>query len=149
MKQLLIPIIALLLSVNTYSQRPDKEKVKALKIAHITEQLDLTAKEAQAFWPVYNANEAAQEKLRATSRLKKPESIDALTETEAKTHLEWIVAAELAQQQLEKKYYTELKEVLSAKKILKLMAADRSFRRKLIEAFKERHRGERSYRKKQ
>ncbi|WP_044398670.1 hypothetical protein [Lacinutrix sp. Hel_I_90] len=149
MKQLLIPIITLLISVNAYSQRPDKEKVKALKIAHITEQLDLTAKEAQAFWPVYNANEDAREKLRATSKFKRPESIDALTEAEAKTHLEGIVSLELAKQQLEKKYYTELKEILSAKKILKLMDADRSFRRKLIEEFKERHRGERSHRKKQ
>ncbi|WAC02057.1 hypothetical protein N7U66_20035 [Lacinutrix neustonica] len=71
------------------------------------------------------------------------ENIDALTETEAKAHLERLIASELARQQLDKKYYTALRDVLSAKKILKLMEADRSFRRKLIEEFKERHRGER------
>lgn len=148
MKQLLIPMIGLLLSINAYSQRIDKEKVKALKIAHITEQLDLTAQEAQAFWPVYNANEDAREKQRAASKFRRPEDIDALSEAEAQAHLEHIVAAELARQQLEKKYYTALRDVLSAKKLLKLMEAERSFRRKLIETFKERHRGERPERRK-
>ena len=52
------------MSINSFAQKHDKEKIKALKVAHITEQLDLTAKEAQAFWPVYNANEEAHYKLR-------------------------------------------------------------------------------------
>ncbi|WAC02058.1 hypothetical protein N7U66_20040 [Lacinutrix neustonica] len=72
MKQILLPMIGLLLSINAYSQRIDKEKVKVLKIAHITEQLDLTAQEAQAFWPVYNANEDAREKQRAASKFRRP-----------------------------------------------------------------------------
>lgn len=143
MKQLLIPIITLLLSTSVFSQRPSKEKVKALKIAHITEQLDLTSKEAQAFWPIYNTHEEAREKLITASKLNKPESIDALTEAEAKRHLERIVAKEVAKRQLENKYYSELKDVLSSKKILKLIEADRSFRRKLIKEFKNRHRGDR------
>ena len=70
-KKILIPVFALLLSVNLYAQKPNKEKVKALKVAHITEQLDLTAKEAQAFWPVYNTNEEANDKLRDNSGLKR------------------------------------------------------------------------------
>ena len=34
--------------------RRTKEKIKALKVAHITNELDLTSKEAQQFWPIYN-----------------------------------------------------------------------------------------------
>lgn len=38
-------------------QIPDEkqqEKIEALKVAFITKELDLTADEAQKFWPVYN-----------------------------------------------------------------------------------------------
>jgi hypothetical protein len=144
MKNILIPFLALLLSVNAYAQKPDKEKVKALKIAHITEQLDLTAKEAQVFWPIYNANDEASDKLREDSGLKRLENIDDISETEAKAHLDKIVKMELSRQKLQKEYYSKLSTVLSSKKILKLMNAEHSFRRKMIKEFKERHRGEKS-----
>lgn len=143
-KKTLIPVFALLLSVNLYAQKPNKEKVKALKVAHITEQLDLTAKEAQAFWPVYNANEEANNKLRDNSGLKRLENFDNVTEAEAKAHLDKIVTMELSRQQLQKEYFTKLSDILSSKKILKLMYAEKTFRRKMIQEFKERHCGEKS-----
>jgi len=143
-KKTLIPVFALLLSVNLYAQKPNKEKVKALKVAHITEQLDLTAKEAQAFWPVYNANEEANNKLRDNCGLKRLENFDNVTEAEAKAHLDKIVTMELSRQQLQKEYFTKLSDILSSKKILKLMYAEKTFRRKMIQEFKERHRGEKS-----
>ena len=34
-----------------------KERIKAQKVAFITERLDLSSKEAQQFWPIYNAFE--------------------------------------------------------------------------------------------
>ena len=143
-KKILIPVFALLLSVNLYAQKPNKEKVKALKVAHITEQLDLTAKEAQVFWPVYNAHEEASNKLKENSGIKRLENIDAISEAEAKAYLDKIVDMELSRQQLQKEYFTKLKTILSSKKILKLMDSERSFRRKMINEFKERHHGEKS-----
>jgi len=148
MKKLLIPFVALLLSINVYSQRPNKEKVKALKIAHITEQLDLTEKEAQAFWPIYNANEESREKLRESSGLERPKNIENLSEAEARKHLEAMAKMESNRHELQQKYFSKLVGVISAKKTLKLIQAERSFRRKLIEEFKVRHRGERPQRRK-
>ena len=144
LKTLLILVFALLLSVYSFAQKPDKEKVKALKVAHITEQLDLSTKEAQAFWPIYNANEEANSKLRENSGLKRLENIDTISETEAKVHLDKIVEMERYRQKLQKEYYTKLSTTLSSKKILKLMNAERTFRRKMIKEFKERHRGDKS-----
>ena len=40
---------------NDFNQKA--EKVQALKIAFITQKLDLTSDEAQRFWPVYNRYE--------------------------------------------------------------------------------------------
>ncbi|WP_299887610.1 hypothetical protein [uncultured Lacinutrix sp.] len=137
MKKLLIPFIVLFISANTFAQRLNKDKVKALKIAHITEELNLTEKEAQAFWPIYNANEEARIKLKENSGLKRTKSIDDLTEDEAKSHLEGIIKMEYKKQELYHSYLFKLSKILSAKKILKLMKADRSFRQKMIKEFKD------------
>ena len=148
MKTILIPFFALLLSINSLAQKPDKEKIKALKVAHITEQLDLTAKEAQAFWPVYNANQEVHYKLRHNKvrnrleELSSPESETKITETEAKELLEKISKIEDDNYQTEKEYYQKLSSILSSTKILKLKFAEYSFRSKMIKEFKSRHKGE-------
>ena len=134
--------LQLLISLSTFAQRPNKDKIKALKIAHITEQLDLTEKEAQAFWPIYNANEEARQKLREASRGDKRIKLDGLTEAQAKEHLEARFKMDEERFKLQKEYYTKLLNILSAKKIIKLFEADHSFRRKMIDQFKQRHRGE-------
>lgn len=41
------------------------ERLQSLRIAVITNALELTPEEAQAFWPVYNARDAALQKRRA------------------------------------------------------------------------------------
>ncbi len=52
---LMVPLLAVTLSFG--QNRPDKDKIKSLKIAFITERLDLSTKEAQTFWPIYNEYE--------------------------------------------------------------------------------------------
>ena len=46
----------LFLSLNVVAQK-NRERIKALKVSFITERLDLTEKEAQKFWAVYNEYE--------------------------------------------------------------------------------------------
>ena len=117
-----------------------REKIKALKIAHITEQMDLTQKEAQKFWPIYNANEAAEHKLREKSterrKEKKPEE---LSESEAKKLLLDMMNVEKEKQELQSRLVTDLLKFLPAKKIIALMRAERSFKRKMLQEFKSRH----------
>ena len=53
-------IILLLLLVSSFQislaqQGQHRERIKALKTAHITNELNLTSDEAEKFWPVYNA----------------------------------------------------------------------------------------------
>lgn len=58
-------ILILILSVSSFSivnaqkdgREQKTEKVQALKIAFITQKLELTSDEAQRFWPVYNRYE--------------------------------------------------------------------------------------------
>jgi len=37
------------------AQENHRERIRAYKTAHITQQMDLTVQEAEKFWPVYNA----------------------------------------------------------------------------------------------
>ena len=73
MTKKLIPILILFISVSAFAQRGEKmnERIKAQKIAFITEKLSLTSEEAQEFWPIYNEIEAKKETLRKKSSLKR------------------------------------------------------------------------------
>ncbi|MDX1278952.1 hypothetical protein [Oceanihabitans sediminis] len=142
MKTTYILLFSLLFSLNTFAQDHDKEKVRALKVAHITEQLELTAKEAQEFWPIYNANLEAYDKLYNKSKEARKAIPENVTETEAKEHLEIRLKLYEDKYKLQRDYYAKLSKVLSSKKILKLIEADRSFKHKMIEQFKQRHKGE-------
>ncbi|MGB1308148.1 MAG: hypothetical protein ACPG6B_04510 [Oceanihabitans sp.] len=140
MKTTYILILSLFVSISTFSQKLDKEKIKALKIAHLTEQLNLTEKEAEVFWPIYNKKEAKEQELREKSYNKKKENkIEGLTETEAKKLLLDMLAIEKQKQELETNFVNNLLNVISAKKTVILYQAERSFRRKMIEQYKLRH----------
>jgi Spy/CpxP family protein refolding chaperone len=71
-------------------KKPREEKIKALKIAFITDELNLTSKEAQRFWPVYNKfNETLHqlervEKQHMRSNIKGAGGIENISEKEAK-----------------------------------------------------------------
>ena len=44
------------------------ERFKALKVAFITEKLDLSPKEAQGFWPIYNKYSNDSDEIRQKQR---------------------------------------------------------------------------------
>ena len=56
----LMLIVAIIINTNSYSQKGnkiDKNRVRSHKVAFITDQLNLSVKEAEVFWPIYNAHE--------------------------------------------------------------------------------------------
>ena len=139
-KTLKLLLLTLFVSVNVFAQRPDRDKIKALKIAHITEQLNLTEIEAQKFWPIYNANEAAEQNLRLKSSERRKENTPSdLTESEAKALLLDMVSIEQEKVELRSKMLKDLLEILPAKKIITLVQSEKSFKRKMLQEFKSRH----------
>jgi len=59
-------MLTLFICFNAYSQRDGKmhERIKAQKVAFITERLNLSPEEAQKFWPIYNSFENKANKIR-------------------------------------------------------------------------------------
>lgn len=102
---------------NTNSQK--SEKIKALKIAFLTQKLQLTSAEAQKFWPVYNQYQNEVRKIRINNR-----NGDVL---------------ESEQQLLDtrKKYKASFEKILGHQRLNDLYNAERDFRNVLIRKLKD------------
>ena len=77
MKKIFIILVALSFTLPLFSQDnrmgEHRDKIKALKVADITDKLNLSASEAEKFWPIYNAFENDQERLRSDTFKKRNE----------------------------------------------------------------------------
>ena len=138
MKKALI-LITLCFSTALFAQGKH-EKIKALKVAHITEQLDLTAKEAESFWPIYNASEEKMHTLRRTEKNEIMKKIDdefeSLTETEATALIEKSIEVKEKELQTYRALVKDLKGVIPPKKIILLRKAEEDFKRQLLERYR-------------
>lgn len=143
MKKIIILSALFLFTAISFGQdfKEKREKIKALKVAYITEQLELTTDEAQKFWPIYNANEEKQFELRhkkMRSIINKFENggLEKLSDKEATALIDQIETIEDELHASKKAYIKELKTVISAKKIIKLKKAEDEFNRKLMKQFR-------------
>ena len=86
MKTKLLPFIIFFLTISVFSQG-DKERIQALKVAHITNALELTQEEAIKFWPIYNKFDEENHKLKAQGKNHRGVDFETLTEKEAEALL--------------------------------------------------------------
>lgn len=130
-------VFLLLVSLGLSAQEGKQDKIDALRVAFITDELKLTSDEAQKFWPVYNEY---QDKLKAVRKdfLKAtPASFN--SDKEAQEYLD----AELLYKQREvglyKDYCERFKKVLPIKKVAQLRQAEEKFKKKLVELLREKN----------
>lgn len=118
-----------------------KENIAAMKIAFITQKLDLTPEEAQKFWPVYNQYSDKIQELRKKRRKDGKEAkqnLDELTDREIEQLIDQDLSNHQKELDLEKEYKVKFKSVLPMKKIAKLYAAEEQFKLVLLEKLKDR-----------
>jgi len=124
-------IILLLATTTTFAQpaQKKKEKIKALKIGFLTEQLDLTPAESEKFWPIYNHFQAAKKSLMSRPLKSKVENM-------SDAELNQLLQDQLDRQEqviaLRRKLIQDLKPVLPLKKIVMLEFAEKKFKRELL-----------------
>ena len=137
-----IYFLLFLATTTLVAQGSRHEKIKALKVAHITEQLDLTSEEAAVFWPIYNVAEEKMENLRKTERReimeKIRDGIESLSDAEANELIDKSVALKRKELEIYSVLVSELKGKLPPKKIILLRKVEDDFKRKLLERFKKR-----------
>ncbi len=140
----LITVLFLLCSVVFYSQEGKKEQIKALKIAHITKDLDLSSTEAEKFWPIYNTFDEKQFDLRMVKMRKirqelQSKSTETMSIQEATLLLNQIDALEEETYQNKKKFMLELRKIMSPVKILKLKQSEDDFNKTLLKHYRKRN----------
>lgn len=144
MKKILIVMI-LIVANFSFAQgfKEKKEKIKALKVAYITEKLDFTTDEAQKFWPIYNIFDEKQfeirhNKMKAIIKKIEEDGMENISEKEAQNLISQIENSEDELHNLKKKFMQDLQKVIPAKKIILLKKTEEEFNRKLLREFKER-----------
>jgi Na+-translocating ferredoxin:NAD+ oxidoreductase RNF subunit RnfB len=116
-KLLLIATLFLTVASAVLAQDDDDDKknpggrVEALKIAYLTQKLNLSTEEAQRFWPIYNKYAAEIRKVRVDGRLNKEPEIE--------------IEEKLLN--IRKKYNGEFTKALSAEKVNAFFKAEKDF----------------------
>ena len=121
MKKYLLLLFTLgsFLVLNAQKRGGGDDKVQALKIAFITQKLDLTSAEAQKFWPVYNDYDGEVKKLR------KNNNGDVIERDEKLLNIR-------------KKYKVQFEKIIGAERTNKLYIVEGEFRNVLIKQLKNR-----------
>ena len=140
MKWIMLTLLVLLSYTSSQAQRVDdrKERIKALKTAFITEELQLTSDQAQQFWPIYNELERELEALRKQRQSGSPETMnDAQTEAWVRQQLD-LEAQQIA---VKRQYVDKFSKVLNWQQIAKLLKVEHRFKQELLRRMRERRRG--------
>lgn len=126
-------------AVQLFAQRPQMdpkmiEVIKSKKVAFIAEQVGLSSKESEKFWPVYNQLEKERNALMDRKR-DMEESIDdksAKTEDYYRKLAIEIVAIHMKESRMMEEYNNKFLSILPAEKVVKLYGSERKFRSYLM-----------------
>jgi hypothetical protein len=117
-----------------------KENIESLKVAFITNKLDLTPEEAQQFWPVYNQYSDKLQELRKKRRLENKEAkhnFDELSDKEIEQAVDNEITFRQKELDLQKEYHSKFKSILPIKKVAKLYQAEEQFKKVLLDKLRD------------
>lgn len=132
MKNFLLLILLLFTALSTSQaqqhRRYDPERLEAARVAFITTRLDLTASQAQEFWPIFNEFTAHREAhFEEMSQLTRMEVESELTEEEAKQQIQTRFRLHRSFLEQEERFLTEAAAIIGYPKVIKLQSIQRDF----------------------
>ncbi len=145
---ILIMIIFGLGSIYVTGQNPNRERLNAYKVAFFTKRLNLTPREAEIFWPVYNEYQEAKNKIQleriGINRNFNMNELN-LSEKDMIEAGDRIVDLEVHEANLTRDFHTRVKEILPPVKIMRLYQAENLYRQQLLKELQERRDGRRDF----
>lgn len=140
MKRIVILVFCILAYSAMNAQKMGQQKVRAYKISFITNAIDLTPDEAEKFWPIYNKYstklQADRTQLeRNHKEMMRNGGIDELSEEKAQNHVATMIRLEEEVASTRTAMVNDLSNIISTKKILKLLKAERDFNRRMLQEF--------------
>lgn len=147
MKKFTIMFAFLLVAGTIFSQgkgelrKEQREKVERLKIAYITERLDLSSEEAQMFWPLYNDREKEIRSIKEGMKpdLKKLKNNEVISEAEFLEILSNGVEGKKKEAEAMESFLKNSLPILGLERTILLIDMDKEFRRKMKERLDERN----------
>ena len=115
------------------------EKIKAEKVSFFTSKLDLTPKEAQAFWPVYNEFEKKRFEIKMQIHefeRTSDEDFTKLTDSEIEKLTNNYLGSFEKEALLLKEYNKQFQKILPKKKILMMYRTENEFRSHMIREYR-------------
>ena len=124
---------------NNETRKEREERIQRQKIAFIATELNLTTKESQEFWPVYNEYEAELKALRKEKKRYRKElkNIDELSDERAYELTELLFETDTKENEIRLKYLGKFAEVLGKKKAARVFMAEEMFKRHLLREINE------------
>ena len=147
MKKVISVLCALVvLSMGAFAQGPQgprrggdngwRERVRAEKVAFLTEEIDLTESEAQVFWPIYNEIQKSQRDGFEAVKNAYDAMAKGVEEKKSSKEMEKLVKAYIDAKEkkegIETKYLNKLLKVLPAEKVARYYVAEEKFRHQQI-----------------
>lgn len=135
-------MLAIVLTYNFAFAQPVTEdqnqtdKIEALKVTFITNELDLTEEESEKFWPVYNQMSEDLQKARKEQRelnRKMRENFEVMSDEEVEKTTNLILDNEIKQAQLKKDYTQKIALIIGYRKATKLLSVEQRFKRELLQ----------------
>jgi hypothetical protein len=143
---LAILLVLLFITNNSFGQQMNREKIKTLKTAYITEALNLKPKEAEKFWPIYNmySENIQKNKMQLESGLQRELNFDGgienLSDEDAKKLIQKSIQFEKQIAEDKIKLIEELSKIISNKKIIRLKIAEKQFNKRILQEYGKRRR---------
>ena len=147
MKKVFSVLCALVvLSMGAFAQGPQgprrgadngwRERVRAEKVAFLTEEIDLTESEAQVFWPIYNEIQKSERDSFEAVKKAYDAMAKGVEEKKSSKEMEKLVKAYIDAKEknegIETKYLNKLLKVLPAEKVARYYVAEEKFRHQQI-----------------
>lgn len=145
MRKIGLLLMTLLVAFTTVWGQPrspeERERIKALKIAYITEKVELSAEQAEKFWPVYNRFEREMHKLHRGFMDKYRDENPTMDERRAHDYIDANLDFQEQLLALKKKYKDEFLKIISAEQLAELYMAERGFKEMLLKELRRRQDG--------
>lgn len=141
MKNKIVLIILFVTTINTLFAQQFRQKIHLLKSSYITNALNLTPKEAEKFWPVYNlySDKIHDLKLELEEGLDKKSfkngDFENISNSDAETFLNKSLQIEQEILTQKIKMQKELSKIISPKKIIMLQRTEKGFNRRMLQEY--------------
>ncbi len=143
MKKLFYTLLAIILPLSVFAQKhhemseEDKEKIKAIQVAFLTDRLNLSSEQAKDFWPIFY--EYSDKKANLRDEMKnKNDSFRTLSDQELNTALDAYLELHQKEIDLDKAYKDKFLAVINHRQLAELYAAEHRLKRIILKEFRKR-----------